>query len=241
MPRGDQSKSTDTRPNDLGVAGSNLGWVGDLEDVFPDEAEIRLVHERAYIIRAYVTKQGHLLLRGVVRDQKPPGLYVADDPSPLTIHQMVVDLELSVPSLEITRAEVVFESHPHDSCPAIAAGYAALVGLAVGRGYNRRVVELFGGPRGCTHVTALLQAMAPVAVQARLAANRARLTAEPDTDGAAERVRDLRLRNVGSCHLWADDGPLAERVRDGMPNSVPLPVRRRLAELGLDDSHWQRA
>lgn len=97
-------------PDDVGAIGSELGWVGDLEEMFPADPRLRQIHERAYVVRAYVDEDSNLVLRGVLRDQKPPGLYVADDPDPLTIHQMVVELSVSIPSLEITRADLVFDS-----------------------------------------------------------------------------------------------------------------------------------
>ncbi|TPW11807.1 MAG: hypothetical protein FD127_3017 [Acidimicrobiaceae bacterium] len=94
------------------------------EDVNPlDE----LIHERAYVVRAYRKGRDTLVLRGSVRDQKPPGLYVPNDPEPLTVHHMVVDLHIKVPSLEITQATVVLETHPHASSTEFAS-------CSVGRG-----------------------------------------------------------------------------------------------------------
>jgi len=37
--------------------------------------------------------------------------------------------------------------------------------LSIARGFTHKVRGLFGGPRGCTHTTALSQAMAPEAIQ----------------------------------------------------------------------------
>ncbi len=129
------------------------------------DAADELVHERAYVVRAYVKDDRTLALRGAVRDQKPPGLYVPADPEPMTIHHMIVDLEIEVPSLVITKATAVLNVHPHLTCKNIEPHYGNLVGLSIARGFTHKVRELFGGPRGCTHTTALLQAMAPVAVQ----------------------------------------------------------------------------
>ena len=39
------------------------------------------IHERAYVVRSYRKGLDTLVLRGAVRDQKPPGLYVPTDPS----------------------------------------------------------------------------------------------------------------------------------------------------------------
>ena len=62
-------------------------------------------------------------------------------------------------------ANAALETHPHAACPRIEDHYQHLIGLSIARGFTHKVRELFGGPRGCTHTTALLQAMAPVAIQ----------------------------------------------------------------------------
>ena len=76
------------------------------------DADDELIHERAYVVRAYRSGVDKLVLRGAVRDQKPPGLYF-DDTQPLTVHHMIVDLTIAIPSLEITAAKAVLEIHPH--------------------------------------------------------------------------------------------------------------------------------
>ncbi len=129
----------------------------------PDPDGLDVLHEREYRIRAYrLPPRGdggegdRLLLRGAVRDQKPAHLYIAEDPDPITIHHMQVELRVAFPSMEIVGAEVLLETHPHVSCPRIIDHYGELVGLSIARGFTHRVRELFGGPRGCTHTTALL-------------------------------------------------------------------------------------
>ena len=130
------------------------------DDLLPADPDLVPLHTRDYQVRAFKIDDGTILLRGAVRDTKPPGLYIDDDPEPLPIHHMVVDLTLAWPSLEITDAKAVFEVHPQSMCPDIAPAYDRLVGISIARGFNNRVRELFGGPRGCTHITALLAAYA---------------------------------------------------------------------------------
>ncbi|HEY0519054.1 MAG TPA: DUF2889 domain-containing protein, partial [Ilumatobacteraceae bacterium] len=100
------------------------------------DAADELIHERAYVVRAYRSGTDKLILRGSVRDQKPPGLYIPDDPEPLTIHHMIVDLTVAVPSLEIVDAKAVLETHPHPTCKRIEDHYGALVGLSIARGFT---------------------------------------------------------------------------------------------------------
>jgi hypothetical protein len=202
-----------------------------------------LIHERAYVVRAYRKGLDTLLLRGSVRDQKPPGLYVPSDPDPLTVHHMIVDLHISVPSLEIMSAKAVLETHPHASCPKIEDHYRNLVGLSISRGFTHKVRELFGGPRGCTHTTALLQAMAPVAVQSmwsfRVAAMKEDGVANSDRFSTPEARQQGLMMNLNTCHIWAEDGEQVTAIRNNEPMEVPVWIVKRLEKLGIDPLSWR--
>jgi hypothetical protein len=205
------------------------------------DAGDELIHERAYVVRAYRKGHSTLVMRGAVRDQKPPGLYIADDPEPLTVHHMVVDLDVAIPSLEITAVNVALETHPHTGCPRIEDHYQHLVGLSIARGFTHKVRELFGGPRGCTHTTALLQAMAPVAIQSmwsfRMA--EARDTGQGSPFSTPEQRAQGALFNLNTCHIWAEDGEQVTAMRRGEPMEVPVWIVERFAKLGRDPSSWR--
>ena len=217
------------------------------DDIVPHPAgvdpEADLVHERAYVVRAYRKDDQTLILRGAIRDQKPAGLYIPDDTEPLTVHHMIVDLHVAVPSLEIIHAEVALETHPPAACPRIEDHYKNLVGLSIARGYTHKVRELFGGPRGCTHTTALLQAMGPVAIQSMwsfrvLSARAAGGAGGPDFTTPEARMRAMAM-NVNTCHIWAEDGEQVASIMAGEPMEVPVWIERRYAELGRDPSTWR--
>lgn len=217
------------------------------DDIVPHpegvEPEADLIHERAYVVRAYRKDDRTLLLRGAVRDQKPPGLYVPGDTEPLTVHHMIVDLEIAVPSLEIVGARAALKTHPHTNCPRIEDHYDNLVGLSIARGFTHKVRELFGGPRGCTHTTALLQAMAPVAVQSLwsfrlLAARDQGATRANAFSTPEERMRSVAM-NLNTCHIWAEDGEQVTAIRNGEPMEVPVWIVDRYAKLGLDPTSWR--
>jgi hypothetical protein len=207
----------------------------------PDPEGLAVLHEREYRVRTY-RRQDHdgprLLMRGAVRDQKPAGLYFAEDPDPLTFHHMQVELEVRFPSLEISAATVLFEAHPHDICGSIAPHYGGLVGLSIARGFTHEVRQRFGGPRGCTHVTALLLAMAPVAIQSiwsmqvmdePAAMGRWR----PSMDLTADERKQRFATTLNSCHVWDDSGEFAKQALAGGFVDVPIPMRRRLDKLGI--------
>jgi len=211
----------------------------------PDPDGLEVLHDREYRVRAFRTGDDRLLIRGAVRDQKPPGMYVPDDPDPLTMHHMVVELEVDFPSLVIARAEAVLDIHPHTECPQIEEHYQRLVGLSIARGFTHKVRELFGGPRGCTHTTALIQAMAPVAVQCfwSMRASQARRTGmdAPFSVSEDESAQAAWRFNLGSCHVWAEDGAYVAQIEAGEPVEVPLSIQRRMRELGQDADEFRRA
>lgn len=209
----------------------------------PDPEGLDVLHEREYRVRAYrlPAEDGgeRLLIRGAVRDQKPAHLYVIEDPDPITIHHMQVELVVAFPSMVIEQATVLFETHPHEQCVSIVDAYQGLVGLSVARGFTHKVRELFGGPRGCTHTTALLMAMAPVAIQCiwSMRASESRTTGEPMRRGAEltaeERDRQWSA-SINSCHVWDEDGDVVRRLRAGVDIGLPIPMRRRYEDLGID-------
>ncbi len=213
----------------------------DVSDRIPEPTG-ELIHDRSYSVKAYREGDAALRIRGQVHDQKPPGLYIADDPEPMSVHLMVVDLVVAFPSLEITSAEVVMEVTPHGGCTSIESKYDQLVGISIARGFSRQVKDLFGGPRGCTHVGALLQAMAPVAIQSMWSMSAVNESAsETPVDLATSRKqREQRMSvNKNTCHIWAEDGEQWGQVLAGEEIEVPLWAANRLIELGRDPQSWR--
>ncbi len=191
------------------------------------------IHQRSYDTEAFAEDDGRLRVRGTLTDTKPQGLCRSDG-EPLTIHQMIVDLWVAMPAFEIVEVEARMTVHPYELCTAVLPDYQQLVGLSITRGYSRRVKELFGGPNGCSHVGALLQAMGPVAVQAswslvNLDTPLDELVVESDP---AERERRLRL-NTNTCHVWAEDGDHLRSVVSGETQARPGWEIERLDRLGI--------
>lgn len=199
----------------------------------------REIHHRQYHVRAFAEAADRLRLRGEVRDTKPPGLYFEGDPDPLDVHHMVLDLVLDFPSLTIVEADAEMFVTPHLDCVGIQPRYGDLVGVSIARGFNRKVNELFGAASGCTHITALLRAMAPVAVQSMWSMR----TIYPDTSDSwrqAETKEDKLAGmkfNLNSCHMWAEDGRLVTSILDGDGIEIPVWAERRIEALGYDGDH----
>jgi hypothetical protein len=210
--------------------------------LLPPDDELELIHTRQYEARVYQISDDELLVRGVVSDRKPPGLYIVDDPEPMELHQMQLELRVTIPKLEIIDAQVVFETYPNAKCPLIAGDYQKLVGLSVVRGFTRKIRDLFGGPKGCTHTNALLQAMAPAVIQAMWSVSiRAGRGISSEQDSNPNEARERRIAGtLNTCHIWAEDGEHVAAIRRGDGSDYPpLPVRERLRKLGRDDSTWE--
>ena len=207
--------------------------------MFPENPEFPLIHTRRYEVRAFRMAADRLMLRGVVVDEKPAGLYLKGDEQPLWLHHMIVDLEIVYPTFLIEKASATFHEHPHLECTNITDHYKKLEGMSIARGFNAKVKELFAGARGCTHITALLSAMAPVAIQAGWSM---RAVASSDGQVDAQRNYDNRERQlagtINTCHMWDENGALAASVSSGNYTEVPLSVKKRLKELGRSEEEW---
>ena len=182
------------------------------------------------------------LLRGAIVDEKPAGLYIENDPDPIWMHHMTIVLEIVYPSFLIEKASVDFKNHPHLGCTSITDHYKKLEGMSIARGFNAKVRELFGSSRGCTHIGALLAAMAPVAIQTGWSMRVGSAMANEDSAQSAQELQEYRVKQfastINTCHMWDENGELIAKVRAGEEVEMPLPVIRRLRDLGRDENDW---
>jgi hypothetical protein len=217
-------------------------WWEPHPDLLPPEPDLVPLHARDYSVRAWQLSDDSILIRGAVMDLKPGRPFRkmiesaggADDDRPLPIHHMVVDLVVGMPGLTITDASVVFESFPQPGCPSITSRYRELIGVSIARGFTHEVRQRFGGPRGCTHTTALLQAMGPVAVQCVFPLRRPVSGGSAQGSGSGGGVSFMR----NTCHVWSEDGELWQNVSVGVSPPVALPLQRRLRDGGVDPDGW---
>jgi hypothetical protein len=119
-----------------------------------------------------------------------------------------------------------------------------LIGLSIARGFTHKVRELFGGPRGCTHTTALLQAMGPVAVQCGwsmrvMAMKEAAKNGAPPMEMSPEARERAFQTNLNTCHIWDEEGEQVRLIRSGGTLGAPLSVANRLEKLGRSPSEWE--
>ncbi|MEZ5263632.1 MAG: DUF2889 domain-containing protein [Acidimicrobiia bacterium] len=193
------------------------------------------IHNRTYQTESFAEDDGRLRVVGRLTDVKPIGLG-PEDGEPLVVHDMTLELLVEIPSFEIVDVVTDMHTHPYELCTGILPDYRALIGLSVARGFTHEVRRLFGGPNGCSHLTALLQAMAPVAVQASWALINidqplAEQAAGPSAD-EAERERRVRM-NTNTCHVWREGGAHLDAVLTGTRDARPGWMRERFVKLGF--------
>jgi hypothetical protein len=194
------------------------------------------IHVRNYHCEAFAEDDGRMRVRGRLVDDKRQGLGLADG-EPLTIHDMVVELYVTMPDFVIDEVDVEMNVRPYSACRNILDDYQQLVGVSITRGYSRRVRELFGGPQGCSHVGALLQALGPVAVQASwshvtLHEDLGVRGSPMDSTDPEERERRTRL-NTNTCHVWREGSEHLTAVSLGQTRR-PEWESERLTKLGYD-------
>ena len=210
--------------------------------LFPVDANYPLIHTRQYQVQAFRMSDERFLLRGAIVDEKPAGLYIENDPDPIWMHHMIVELEIVYPTFLIEKASVEFKNHPHLGCTNITDHYKKLEGMSIARGFNAKVRELFGSSRGCTHIGALLAAMAPVAIQTGWSMRVSSVVDIDDASKSPEDFQEQRIKQfastINTCHIWDEHGEMVSKVRRGEEIEMPLPVVRRLRDLGRDETDW---
>jgi hypothetical protein len=216
-----------------------------------------LIHQRAYEIGSYFEDDDHFRLVGHVRDVKPDGMWGIQDTEPMVVHHMELHLVVHAATMTITQVFTKMHVTPQLQCVDIEASYQQLVGVSVARGFTNKVKELFGGPRGCTHIGALTNAMAPVAMQSLWAFfHRRHDAAALDPNGGAEgalsvatsmtdeqrrQIREVEFgRNRNTCHVWAEDGPMYDLIARGEPVPLPKWGQERLRRHGVDPEKFAR-
>jgi hypothetical protein len=181
------------------------------------------VHRRSLIIDSYPVHDEHVTVVGRLTDVEP-----WDDPGHQVVHDMTLRVTVRLADLVITAAEAGMGSFPHAECPFIAPSFGQLEGLSVRRGFTRELRQRLGGVSGCAHLGELARAMGPAVVRTSAAVRRQQAAAGPAAAGPAAAgltAADHALLPVGSCHVWAPDGPGLQKVAAGwVPGEVPFPV-----------------
>jgi hypothetical protein len=187
------------------------------------------VHRRTLSMEVFV-RDGHFAVVGTLHDERP---WAGSGTSPRRLHGMELGIVVRRADLTIVDAQADMRTFPHVECTAITPRFGDLIGLSVGRGYTSAVQERFGRERGCSHLEFLARALGPTVVQATTSA----AAWESEQTGTYPNREGGLSFLTNTCHVWAADGPGAQKIalgwrpgRLGYPAPPVADLRRRLAE-----------
>ena len=172
----------------------------------PTPKEREQVHRRQVTCDGFLRKDGLWDIEGHLRDTKNHEMTMPDRPGGFipvgeALHDMSIRISVDL-ELKIHEVETTMDATPFNHCPAIAPVYSQLVGEYIRPGFTRRVRDLFGGTKGCTHLVELL---GPVATTAMQVTFQARMLAHKDPRNAPAQ------HLLGSCHSYAPDSVVVEK------------------------------
>lgn len=185
----------------------DAGWV------LPEPAPRRAIHTRSIVCRSFARDDGLVDLdarftdtRGFEYTSPWRGQCQSGD----ALHQMQMRLTLDQDRNILAVASAMVNT-PYDTCPGVNPNFQRLVGMSLAKGFRKAMRERLGGVEGCTHVLALLDAMAAAAVQAFASRFHA-----PRQPGQPQPVRVFKPQALaGTCHSYHPDGPVLKRMLQG--------------------------
>ena len=163
------------------------------------------IHTRDISCRGYRRQDGLWDIEATLQDTKTYSFANHDRDginSGEPIHRMHIRLTVD-DNLVVRAAEAFTEAAPFAICGDVTAVFEKLVGLKVGRGWRRAILQRMSGACGCTHLTDLLLGPLTTTLLQTVSPARSRRQQTSD-DGAKPAV-------VDTCHALASDGPVVKR------------------------------
>jgi len=161
-----------------------------------------LIHRRSIVCEGFRRADGLWEMEGCLVDTKS---YDFGNRARTTVragepvHEMRMRVALD-DSFVIREVEVASDFFPYPNCGDIAPAYRALVGMRVAPGMTRKLRELFGGTRGCTHLTRLLDNLMQTAIQ----------TMAPLKGMEESQAPGRKPPHLDGCHALSTLGPVVK-------------------------------
>lgn len=116
-------------------------------------------------------------------------------------HDIVLEVLVDGETLAITAARVEFGKSPTADCRNVSPRLEELKGLVIGRGLNRRLLEVLGGGEGCGNLRNLLLGLLPLAMNVR---------ASTGITDEREMLDTIHEKLLGTCAGYANPVPRAQ-------------------------------
>lgn len=170
------------------------------------------IHGRNITISTYPAGSDAIMIEGKLRDERHTGIFsitTGEKIGPGVVHEMALRLLIRGAKLVIEDLEVEYMHMPRPQCHKTADSLMGLIGHTISPGFTSLVKKTFGGPRGCTHLNALLISMAPAVVQGFWSM----VASSPLTPAQVSGSMDVRFL-IDSCWVWRSDGPLVRELQE---------------------------
>jgi hypothetical protein len=169
------------------------------------------IHGRQVQITTYDHGKEAVVVEGRLTDNRYATTYYfssGESRPPGIVHDLVIRMVVKGAALVIEDIDVDMETVPRQDCREVLDTLKPLIGMKIRAGFTEKVKAKIGGAKGCTHLVALLLAMAPAAVQGAWSAVARRPVDPAKYSGAALSF----LENT--CWVWRSDGDLMKETRE---------------------------
>ena len=167
--------------------------------------DLSRIHTRDIRMTTFPHENGHVIVAGELIDTRYVKIFDITGKAlePGTIHHIRLFCRLAPDPLRIVEAEADMPAIPMAECRTTLDRVPLLEELEIKPGFTRKVAEIMGGTRGCTHLCTLTKAMAQEMVHGWLTEKRREPMVLPDN------IEDIKESGflVDSCRMWKQDGP----------------------------------
>lgn len=169
---------------------------------------LRKLHDRRIDVSTYEYDAKTVLVEGRLIDDRRTPAHQMDGThrQPGVMHDLVVRMLVDGLQMAIVEIESEMSTVPHEFCREVEDSLKPVTGMTISAGFTERVKAAVGGPKGCTHLVALLLTMAPVAIQAAFAT----IGEKPFAPIRLSKPMIKILEDT--CWAWRKDGPLMKEL-----------------------------
>ena len=166
------------------------------------------IQSRNIEIASYECDDEHIVVCGELRDRRLVQTYTLEGTprEPAAVHHMRICMKVAVRTLVIEEIAAELPRVPHDECAEMNRTLKEIKGFTLSRGFSSKVRKKLGGRSDCTHLTTLLLAMAPAALQGYWVHN--------DRNPERRKISREHLEHylIDTCRPWRREGPLVEKI-----------------------------
>ncbi len=166
-------------------------------------------HNRKINITTFQADDGNVIVEGGLIDNRllTTHHYSGEVRPPHLVHHLIIRILIGGQSFTIDDVEVEMPGIPHKDCIELVKSLDRIKGMKIAQGFTMKIKEMFAFGKGCAHLTELLLAMAPAAVQGFFTSASTQ-PVSPDFSAGMENFL------TDTCWYWRKDGPALTELKD---------------------------